>query len=944
MTEASPQTVAARPDPVGNTLSTFVMTDIEGSTRLWEEHGDVMGAALAIHDGILRAAVDGAGGRVFKTTGDGMLAAFDSPAAAMDAALVAQRALRDASWGATGPLRVRMALHAGNAESRDGDYFGPSLNRVARILAIGHGGQILCSAVAAALSRDDLPGSVDLVDLGSHRLRDLDRPEQVFQVIVDDLPRTFPPLRSLSTRRSNLPVALTSFVGREKELAEIETLIGRHRLVTLIGVGGTGKTRLMLEAAGAIADRFVDGTWLAELAPITDPSQVASEIARALGSPEVPGVPTLMTVSAFLADKELLLLLDNAEHLVDVVAGIAERLLAVAPRLRILTTSREALAVPGEAVLQLQSLTCPVAPGSVRVGVTVGLSDDLDNAAATEAVRLFSERASTVDPGFVLDRTNVGSIAEICRRLDGIPLAIELAAARVGVMSTDDIALGLGDRFRLLAGGRRTAVPRQQTLHALIDWSWDLLTDEDRTLLRRLSIFAGGWSAGAAGRIVGDGTAELGRTELIDRLTRLVDRSLVIVDRGPTTRYRMLETIRQYAREKLIEAGEVTTLADRHFAVYSGLAVAAEPELRGAGMVDWLDRLDADAENLGAALEWGLEASPWEAVRMCTALLAYWMVRVASAENDARMVAAIEIARARTLGVAGVDPADLALAAGLLGEAARLWAMSGRATVALPWAGDAMTLAEASGDIRARLGAMSGFLIASVFSGERDVRSLFERATALAEQSGIWWMYAMAASFAGATLWATDPVAGEALVTQAEAAAARSQSPYAIAAVAMAHGRLLGQTGRTDEAVQRFGVAVARFTEIGDQRFVLAARSDLAHALRRGGRVAEAKALYRETIGGWVHLGHRGAVANQLENIGYVEADEGRSDRAARLFGAAEAIREASHQPMAFDEVAEFGDFVERTRSGLPADAFAAAWTAGRSMAMADAVALATSA
>jgi non-specific serine/threonine protein kinase len=308
------------------------------------------------------------------------------------------------------------------------------------------------------------------------------------------------------------------------------------------------------------------------------------------------------------------------------------------------------------------------------------------------------------------------------------------------------------------------------------------------------------------------------------------------------------------------------------------------------------------------------------------------------------MVAAIEIARARTVGVADADPADLALAASLLGEGARLWAMSGRATVAVPWAQDAMALGEASGDIRAQLAAMGGFLIASVFSGERDVRSLFERATALAERSGIWWMYAMAAGFAGATLSDTDPAAGEILVVQAEAAAARSQSPYAIAAVAMAHGRLLGQTGRTDEAIQRFGVAIDRFAEIGDERFVLASRSDLAHALRRGGRLTEAMALYRETIGGWVHLGHRGAVANQLENIGYVDVDEDRVDRAARLFGAAEAIREASHQAMAFDEVAEFQGYVERARSGLAADAFAAAWAAGRALSTAEAVALAISA
>ena len=478
-------------------LSTFLLTDIEGSTRLWETHGEVMGAALAIHDGILRHAIESRGGTVVKTTGDGMLAVFDDQVVAVHAALGAQRALRDTAWGPTGQLRVRMAVHAGAAETREGDFFGPALNRDARILAIGHGGQILLSAVAAVLARDRLPAEIDLLDLGSHRLRDLDRPEQVFQVAVADLPRDFPPLRSLSTRRSNLPVPMTSFVGRERELAEVDRLIARGRLVTLIGTGGTGKTRLMIEVAGRAAERFPDGAWLAEHAPLGDPSQIAPEIARALGAPEVPGRPALDVVSDFLASKELLLVLDNAEHLIDGVASVAERLLAVAPGVRILATSREALAVPGEAVVQIPSLSCPGGFARSRSGVaTVGV--DFDEASGTEAVRLFAERAGAVLPSFELTAANVDAVSEICRRLDGIPLAIELAAGRVSAMSPQEIALGLGDRFRLLTGGRRTAVPRQQTLHALIDWSWDLLTEDDRRLLRRLSIFAGGWTAGAA--------------------------------------------------------------------------------------------------------------------------------------------------------------------------------------------------------------------------------------------------------------------------------------------------------------------------------------------------------------------------------------------------------------------------------------------------------------
>ena len=920
-------------------LSAFLITDIEGSTRLWEEHAAVMGDALEVHDRLLRASVESNGGTVIKTTGDGILAVFDASNTAIEAALAGQRALRDAAWGATGPLRVRMAIHAGTAESRDGDFFGPALNRSARILAIGHGGQVLLSAVAAVLSGDQLPAPVELRDLGTHRLRDLDRPEQVFQVVVPDLARDFPPLRSLSTRRSNLPVQLTSFVGRERELAEVESLLARHRLVTLIGTGGTGKTRLMLEAAAHLAPAFTDGAWLAELASLGDPAQIASEVARALGAPEVPGQPALSTVTAFLAEKDLLLLLDNAEHLVDGVAGIAETLLSAASRLRILTTSREALAVPGEAVLQIQSLSCPTIRGSRHAGVPPE-PVDLEAMAATESVRLFTERASAVAPEFVLGRDNVAAIAEICTRLDGIPLAIELAAARVAAMSTEDIARRLGDRFRLLAGGRRTAVPRQQTLHALIDWSWDLLTEDDRRLLRRLSIFTGGWTVAAAAAIVGDGPAEMDHLALIDNLTRLVDRSLVIVERGPITRYRMLETIRQYAREKLIEAGEVAALGDRHFAVFAALVEAAEQELRGPAMGDWLDRLDADIENVNVALEWGLEAAPWKAVAMCAAFLAYVGVRVVSEDTDARIEAAVEIARARTVGRPDASPAEQALAACLIGLAGWLWSMSGRAEVGKRWAADALPLARASGDVQAVMRALGATAVSTIFTGGGiAVRALFEENADLAEQSGTWWILGMSAGFAGASVSTFDAEAGEALVARAVDAARRSGSPYVIGAVSMARGRTYRNAGRTQEAVDALGAAIARFTELGDERMTLAARSDLAHSFRRGGRLDEAEAIYRQTIPRWVYFGNRGAVANQLENVAFLAADRGRHERAARLLGAAAAIRDAANAPMAFDERPELDGYLERLRAALMASAFEAAWRAGSATAQAEAVA-----
>jgi predicted ATPase/class 3 adenylate cyclase len=929
----------------GGGLSTFLFTDIEGSTRLWEEHAPAMGEALALHDQLLRSTVERRGGTVIKTTGDGMLAVFSRPASAVEAAIDAQRALRSATWGETGPLRVRMALHAGAAEMRDGDYFGPSLNRVARILAIGHGGQIICSAIAAVMARETLEPTVTMLDLGTHRLRDIDRPEQVFQVVVDDLPSSFPPLRSLNTRRSNLPAQLTSFVGREQELSEIADLLTRHRLLTLIGTGGTGKTRLMLEAAGRLRDRYRDGVWLAELAPLGDPAQIPSEVARAIGAPEVTGVPTMTTVMAFLAEKDLLLLLDNAEHLVDGVATLAERLLSSAPGLRILTTSREALAVPGEAVFQLQSLRCP-GVGRSGGGGRTREAVDLETAASTEAVRLFAERAVAVEPTFELTAANLAPVAEICQRLDGIPLAIELAAARVSALSPDDIANRLGDRFRLLAGGRRTAVPRQQTLHALIDWSWDLLTDDDRRLLRRLSVFTGGWTVEMAAGIVGDGPGEMDAVDLVDGLTRLVDRSLVIADREASTRYRMLETIRQYAREKLIAADEVTVLSDRHLSVFAKLAIDAEAPLRGPGMIDWVDRLDSELDNLGAAIEWALEADPWTAVRMVTGLLGYWAVRVMPDDHDRRLEAAVEFAREQVVGNPDADPADQALAGRLLGEAGRLWSMSGRARTGLAWAQDALALAEASHDPTARLFALGGVAIGTIFTGRAtpdgaDVRAEFEEASDLADETGQWWLVAMSLAFAGSEIEAFDADAGIAMLERGVAAASRSGNPYAIAAVAIAQGRAFGMRGDTDAAVAAFDRAIQGFAELGDERFALAARSDLAHALRRGGRLDDALAVYRQTIAGWIHLGHRGAVANQLENLAYLYTERGDADRAVRVLGAADALREASGQRRAFTEEPEQSACIEQLRRSLGASAFDAGWAAGLALSQADAIALA---
>ena len=465
-------------------------------------------------------------------------------------------------------------------------------------------------------------------------------------------------------------------------------------------------------------------------------------------------------------------------------------------------------------------------------------------------------------------------------------------------------------------------------------------------MLRRLSVFTGGWTVPIAARIVGDGPGEMDAVDLVDGLTRLVDRSLVIADREGSTRYRMLETIRQYAREKLIAADEVGTLSDRHLAAFAALAVDAEVPLRGPAMIDWVDRLDDELDNLGAALEWALEAEPWTAVRMTNALLGYWAVRVMSEDNDARLEAAVAFARQQVVGNPDADPADQALAGRFLGEAGRLWAMSGRARIGLEWAQDALALADASGDPAARLFALGGQAIATIFTGTAmphgaDVLAFFEEASDLAEQTGQWWLVAMFSSFAGAELEVFDADTGAAMLARGVAAASRSGNPYVIAATSIAQGRALGLRGDTDAAVAAFGVAIQGFGELGDERFALAARSDLAHALRRGGRFDEALAVYRQTIGGWIHLGHRGAVANQLENVAYVHVEQGEPERAVRLLGAADAIRDASGQHRAFTEEPEQTAYVDRLRQLLGASGFEAGWAAGRALTQAGAVALA---
>jgi predicted ATPase/class 3 adenylate cyclase len=574
---------------------TFLFSDIEGSTERWERKRDAMTTAVARHDAVVRAALEARGAYVFKTMGDAFCAAFARPEDAIAAALEAQRALMREDFSAVDGMNVRVALHTGSASERDGDYFGPAVNRVARLLAIGHGGQVLVSGTATDLLQGVMPPQTSLRDLGTHRLKDLAMPEQVYQLIAPDLPQSFPALRSLDQLPNNLPPQLTSFVGREAEVAEIKASLEQHRFVTLVGTGGSGKTRCAIQVGGDLLDGSGDGVWLAELAPISDPSLVASAVAQSLNVQGEANRPVLDTVLAFLRRKRLLLILDNCEHVIDEARNVVDAILLRCPEVRVLATSREGLNIAGERVYRMPSLPVP----------TAGESVTSDAALQYGAIGLFVDRALASDGRFAFSRENAPYVAEICRRLDGIPLAIELAAARVKVLSPQQLAQKLDERFRVLTGGNRRALPRQQTMRALVDWSYDLLSEDERTLFRKLGVFAGGFTLESASAVCSNGTID--EIAVLDWLSSLVDKSLVQTEpAGNGTRYRLLESMRQYARERLTELGELPATAHAHACAFVDLAEELDQLFETTPDRAWMLRAGPEMENCRAALEWTL--------------------------------------------------------------------------------------------------------------------------------------------------------------------------------------------------------------------------------------------------------------------------------------------------------------------------------------------------
>lgn len=903
---------------------TFLFTDIEGSSKLWEQYPEAMSASLAQHNVLLRRVIEAHGGYIFKLWGDAVYAAFDTATDALNAAVQAQRELSRRSWGELGQLRVRMALHTGAAEARDRDYFGPTLNRCARLLSAAHGSQILLSAATEELVRDALPKDVSLRSLGLHRLKDLQRPEHIFQVIDPELLTEFSSLRTLNAVPNNLPIQLTSFIGREREMKEVKELLTQTRLLTLTGSGGCGKTRLALQVAADLLEDYPDGVWFVDLSVLADSALVPSTVAVTLGIHEEPGRPALATLAEVLKPRTLLLILDNCEHLVGACAQLAETLLRTCPNLRILATSREALGIAGEVAWRVPSLSLPQPHELTQ-------TDSLARITQYEAIRLFIERAEASSPEFKVNPHNIKAIVQICQRLDGIPLAIELAAARVKALSVEQIAARLDDRFRLLTGGSRTALPRQQTLRAMMDWSYELLNERERILFRRLSAFAGGFTLEAAEAVCAD--EQIPAYEIIDLLTNLVSKSLVVFS-DEEARYRLLETVRQYARDKLLETGEAARVRDHHRDWFLAFAERAESALQGPDQALWLKRLETEHDNLRAALEWS-SADSETGLRLASALWFFWYLRGYVSEGRewlkqflTKAAQASSSLRAKALyGASMLARAqdDYALATRLLEESLALYrATRDNRGVALAL-GNLGMIALAQGDY-----ARATKLHEESLEHFRKLEDRVGIASALSELGNV-------------AMYQNDLVQAERLLEESLVLSRAAQDDQGIALALRRLGAVLFQKGERARAKALLQESLELYRGLGAVPGLASVLNSLGMVALSEGDPQRAGKLLRESLAQYRDVGDKWHIALCLDRLARVAAAQGDWERAARLLGAEEALREAIGAPLPPSEHEGREQTLKGAHKHLGEEPFAAAWADGYAMKLEDAIAYALS-
>ncbi len=899
---------STRPLPSGTVA--FLFTDIEGSTSRWETHREAMAKAIERHDAVLQLAIDANHGATFKRMGDAYCAVFRTAPQAIAAACAAQRGLFAEDFSDVDGLKVRMAVHVGHADEQNGDYYGPSVNRVARLLAIGYGGQVLVSGAAADLAQGEMPAQTGLRDLGSHRLKDLAQPEQVYQLTAPDLPQKFFTLRSLDALPNNLPLQLTSFVGRDDEIERVKTLLDAHRLVTLVGTGGVGKSRLALQIGADALERYEDGVWFVELAPLSDGTLILNELAPLFGVQAGGDRSLLDALLSAMRPKRALLIVDNCEHLVDPAAGIIEKILRGCPNVRVLATSREALKIAGETVHRVSSLE--------------------ENA----AIALFADRANAASDAFELTPENTATVAKICRRLDGIALAIELAAARVRAVDVDELFARLDQRFRILTGGSRSALPRQQTMRALIDWSYDLLTPPEQALLRRVAVFSGGWTLEAATAICSDD--DLQAWDLLDYLTSLVDKSLVAAELsdagdGSKLRYRLLESTRQYASEKLTAGGERDRLRRMHAEYFLEFAERQDREWSRTPSRAWNARVQTEIDNLRTALDWALADKQ-------------------DVEIGARIAASLP-AFFRTVAQAeGCRYIDIALANHISEPtAARLWLARAILSGISNW----QTMLDAANSAKERfeaLGDAAGAMRAQILCGEALTRilrieegqsALNEAFTYFKSHDEARWANQALLCLARNALWADDwALARERF--DAVVAAARSQGDESTVGISLNNlAECEHNVGNTPRAIEIARELVARERTLGypgQQAFSL---NNLSAYLLACGDPAQATPLAQEGLRKALDMQHSGAIVCGLQHLGACAAANGDAERAALVLGYTDGIFGPA-LPREGTEQREYDTALERLRSAMGEERTAMLLERGRSLPQEEAIALAT--
>lgn len=919
----------------------FLFTDIEGSTRAWEQQRPAMARAAARHDALLAEAVAAQGGVLFKHVGDAVQAAFHTPAAAVAAAVAAQQALAAEAWPQeTGPLRVRMGVHQGEAQpSPPGDYNQiPCLNRLSRLMSAGHGGQVLISSAVRQAVDEAWPAGVTLRDLGEHRLRDLLGPERVWQLDIVGLPTTFPPIKTLEGNPGNLPVLPAPLLGRQQELAEMRRLLQdpATRLLTLVGPGGVGKTHLSQQAGADLLDDYPGGVWFVPLDEVRDPGQFLPALAAALGVREGGGLDLQGALHGWLAGRKALLLLDNLEQVVAAAPEIAA-LLAAAPQVQIVATSRMRLGIGAERLL-------PIEP--------------LRGALAEDAVQLFVQRAQQVLPDFRLAPENRAAVAAICASLDGLPLAIELAAAQVRFRTLAELGTDLERRFELLVDGRREAAARQRSLAATIAWSYDLLRPaQQQQFFRRLAVFAGGWSREAAAALAPE-------LDALSRLLELADASLVRREAlGETSRWSMLESVRAYAREELRRAGEADAVQQQHAAWCLGFAREAEHGLRGAAQEGWLARLDLEHDNLRAALRWLLDHQQWDdALALAAALGAYWQTRGFLAEGRQWLefaLAAPATARETPQGLAAMIEAGM-----LAWEQGDIPASAG-------WLQRAQAAATAQGDQGRSAAVLCNLAALALHEGDlATAEARYREALALAEAIGDVERSVAATEGLGAIAHYTDDLpaalshylASVSIWRKAgnEAAAAgvlvdlllllaprAEQQPRAraIAAECLSLTRSLGDrpgealacaglglvelvAGNHAEAERAMRQSLELARQIGHASTEVRALCGLTLIGLRAEHLAEARQALTEVIPLLCDLGEQDSIATGLLLAALLREAQGATEHAAALLGAEQRLRAELDLPVLPELRAQRDSLVDQLTTNLGAR-YAAATAAG---------------